>query len=578
MNISHFARSLLLIQVASCCVSASATTLYDLTDLGVINIGGQLSQDLKLDINDNQMVIGWDHQSINGLFYRKSFIWQGGVRSYLNPNIELNHTAFAVNNNGTIVGSEENPGNSIKPVSWQKDASLNWTMSYLPINRVGGIAKDISNGGTVVGHSIDSTDKTFASQWDSITSPQQDILPGVESYAMAIVGNAIIGSRNASTDKLFHSASGEGFLWNGGVVSTLGSIRANSNSSVPTAINSLNTIVGGAHTDDIYSCFRQNCFSAMHGFIWQSTQGMQDLLVENSNSWANDINDAGLVVGSRRIGIDGRAVLWEQNVAFDLNLLLNGVSNWKLENAHAINQNGQIVGIGTVDNQLHGFLLTPTSLTVLAADLELAQIGGSGTQKLRSKSGDSNSVSLRIVNHGPDTATNIRLNGSIDSGVNISGFTIPNGSCSTSSASISCDIDTLEKDGVIDLSIQFSVTQGALYSLTAEIDSDATDTGLSANNKLSTKIKLAPFADTTNTTPVTNGSVDTTSSDGGTSESNTADTQSPNASEQTDTPTEHRSIFGCSLAIGNTFDPSFLLLAGIAFIYLTRKRRSTSIH
>jgi len=52
------------------------------------------------------------------------------------------------------------------------------------------------------------------------------------------------------------------------------------------------------------------------------------------------------------------AFLWENGAMTDLNTLLPAGTGWILTAATAINDNGDIVGIGLLDGQVHGFLLT----------------------------------------------------------------------------------------------------------------------------------------------------------------------------------------------------------------------------
>jgi probable HAF family extracellular repeat protein len=44
---------------------------------------------------------------------------------------------------------------------------------------------------------------------------------------------------------------------------------------------------------------------------------------------------------------------------YDLNTLINPSFGWVLQQAFAINDDGQVTGFGTIDGQTHAFLLTP---------------------------------------------------------------------------------------------------------------------------------------------------------------------------------------------------------------------------
>lgn len=79
-------------------------------------------------------------------------------------------------------------------------------------------------------------------------------------------------------------------------------------------------------------------------------------------SVANDINNAGLVVGIANEMDAERAVLWDETGArHNLSALIaSGPSGWTLLSANAINERGQIVGIGRDPSGIErGFVLTP---------------------------------------------------------------------------------------------------------------------------------------------------------------------------------------------------------------------------
>jgi probable HAF family extracellular repeat protein len=127
-------------------------------------------------------------------------------------------------------------------------------------------------------------------------------------------------------------------------------------------INDAEQVVGNSDT----SIFPYN-----HAFLYErsATPQMQDLGTLGGNTaGAHDINDAGQVVGvSTTSSGSFHAFLHERSATpkmQDLNSLIPPHSGWSLEEARAINQRGQIVGLGERNGHNHAFLLTPRKKTL----------------------------------------------------------------------------------------------------------------------------------------------------------------------------------------------------------------------
>jgi probable HAF family extracellular repeat protein len=121
-------------------------------------------------------------------------------------------------------------------------------------------------------------------------------------------------------------------------------------------INDAGQVVGFASTSE----------GVAHAFLYErsATPQMQDLGTLGGNySEARGINDAGQVVGvSTTSSGSFHAFLHERSATpkmQDLNSLIPPHSGWSLEEARAINQRGQIVGLGERNGHNHAFLLTP---------------------------------------------------------------------------------------------------------------------------------------------------------------------------------------------------------------------------
>ncbi len=130
------------------------------------------------------------------------------------------------------------------------------------------------------------------------------------------------------------------------------------------AINNHNLVVGASGSNSTSGEFS-------HAFLYDySADTLLDLGTLNGGltSSAADINEHNQVVGSSWLvtqltsvydPAQYHAFLWENGAMSDLNTLLPaGSSGWILTTATAINDNGDIVGSGLLNGQVHGFLLT----------------------------------------------------------------------------------------------------------------------------------------------------------------------------------------------------------------------------
>ncbi len=102
-----------------------------------------------------------------------------------------------------------------------------------------------------------------------------------------------------------------------------------------------------------------------HAFLWRDTVGMTDLtasaLGPSTSSTAYSINSFGQVVGYAEYYFGYHfAFLYDSGTVYDLNDLIPPDSGWRvLLRAWAINDAGQIIGDGYINDQVHAFLLTP---------------------------------------------------------------------------------------------------------------------------------------------------------------------------------------------------------------------------
>jgi probable HAF family extracellular repeat protein len=299
-------------------------------------LGGNASE--ARAINNNGLVVG---HSLNKAGARRAFVWDGtmwDLNTIEGPDglsaAEQGWTlgaAYGINNNGQIVGYGTHPTEGKTPDGaytdngtflWQKDASGNVKVTAVSLLTQNYETRGISDDGVVAGsveHIVyeDGTaySHTQASFWKQGVNTNLGFLPGgVESHALSI---------NSSSEVVGFSDSSQGyraFLWSNGSMISLGTLGDPNKSGLASSAlnnNDAGQVVGAAdrNTSDKDSQYRR-------AYVWHSSYGMKDL-----------------------------------------NSLSNVGTSWYLERARDINNNGYIVGHGSVKVknswQARGFLLTP---------------------------------------------------------------------------------------------------------------------------------------------------------------------------------------------------------------------------
>jgi probable HAF family extracellular repeat protein len=229
-------------------------------------------------------------------------LWQGGVMTDLIP-VPQHSSANAVNDAGQVVGNY----NLNRPFLWE-DGVLTDLGGFFGGPSFG-YALDINHAGQVVGSSASGV-----------------ITEGIGQHA---------------------------FLWEDGVMTDLGVLPGMEDSRAH-AINGLGQVVGFSSIFD-----PETTDEVSRSFLYAGGV-MTDLGVPGTYSAAEDINDAGQVVGWMAGGVS-RAYLYEGGVVTDLNTLVPIGSGLTLSVATGINNAGQIVGYAFGGGRYHAFLLTPVA-------------------------------------------------------------------------------------------------------------------------------------------------------------------------------------------------------------------------
>lgn len=339
--------------------TAAQSASYALTDLGVLAVQSAEAR----DVNDASQVVG---NSGN-----KPFLWQNGVMTDLGSLGGTSSVAYAINGAGHIVGQSSTPNNAARHATlWDHGAIID----LLP-----GIAYSRATAINILREIVGETD-TFAFLWRNGNVTNLGHLGGGVTYANDIndagqvVGASYTNQGTPLTGPLAHA-----YVWQNNVMTDLGVLPGLDDSGAA-AINSNGVIVGSSsHTDpDTYEI-------TSGSFIYQNGT-MTALPVPSQESYAGDINDSGVVVGSMRApgGVSNfHAYVYKDGFVTNLNSLIPSGSDLHLAYARAVSNAGEIVGTAFDSRGFyHAFLLTPVPPGTVVLEIGDASVveGNSGTK------------------------------------------------------------------------------------------------------------------------------------------------------------------------------------------------------
>lgn len=345
-------------------IPAKAQHTYTVTDLGSA-AGAQ--QTVPNDINIEGDVAAASFVSLFPVAESVGFVAKDGQLIFVPTLGGQFSVPSAINDLGEVAGSANFAGDTIAhAVTWDR------TLEHVTdLGTLGGATSDalwLNANGEVVGQSVISNGiDSHAFHWLRGTMSDLGTLGGANS--LAFVNNdagLIVGQSDITTvpDPTFGIPQFHGFLWVRGIMNDLGEIFGG-HFNMADGINDRGEIAGGA---DLAGDLTGHAFLLRNG-------SFTDLgtVPGDTNSGAANLNNLGQVVGISGSVVPGfppasvfecpcHATIWENGRPTDLNTVIPPDSGWQLIDAIAINDRGQIVGVGTFGSDLftiHAFLLTP---------------------------------------------------------------------------------------------------------------------------------------------------------------------------------------------------------------------------
>ena len=303
--------------------------------------------------------------------------------------------ASALNDAGQVAGTAHGTGEQAQALAWSGAQSV--ALGALPKHHFS-LAYGINGAGRIAGASYNVPGHGRAFFWDGVSPHRVGSLPGYPYSEARGVNDAdqVAGSATAGTTDRWQAQIARAFLWQSGKMTDLGTLGGPYSTAY--GLNNAGAVVGKADTEtfgqthaflwqsgqmtDLGTLGGLNSLAyrvsetgtvagssetgdgaTRHAFLWQSGQ-MRDLgtLPGTVDSAADDVNASGDAVGSSEPALDSpgkRAFLWHDGRLLNLSALLPLASGWTLTEARALNDKGQIAGVGTFHGHARAFLLTP---------------------------------------------------------------------------------------------------------------------------------------------------------------------------------------------------------------------------
>jgi hypothetical protein len=337
--------------------NAQAAVSYSVTDVGVSD-GVDMSTGLSLNTSGMVVVTTPYFDTVDLRFRMRSFVSSGGIASVLETPAGLDFQVTGIADNGVIGGSVDIDGFNSLPVMWSGGE-----LRYLPLPEsqdadwmAVGHVTGMNRHGDMVGSSYLSSVHTSEVSAEQVALVwRQGELEVLAAPSFHTIRTFDISDSGVVSALAFADGAGTPHLvtWGGdGTFADLGEVPAfaqwNSASESGRMVGVGPYAIGGIDAGPFV--FDQDGVHAL------------PVLPDSVDTWAGDINNAGVIVGDAYIGESEEqiAVIWLGGEILDLNSLIDPASGWTLIDAQAINERGQIAALArNAAGEMRAVLLAP---------------------------------------------------------------------------------------------------------------------------------------------------------------------------------------------------------------------------
>lgn len=328
-------------------MSVRAQTSYSLS---VIPTPGYPSLAVPRAINNSGEIVGTYYENV-APYSTYGFIYSGGVSSDLGTLGGTYTAPEGISDAGTVTGTSYD-GSAFYAFVWD-----NGSMTSLGLGSFGATE--------TYGRAINSAGQVAGNGWVTSIDPDSEVGFRYSGGAFGVLPNlggaypSVAYDINESGDVVGVSDAGDGgpiatahaYVDRDGVITDLGTLGGSG--SVAYAINDVGQITGTSYTDTF----------ANLPFIWENgVMTPLGTLGSTAFNWAWGINNLGDVVGASNLESgDKHGYLFTDGTMIDLNSTLINGDGWVFTEAFDINDNGEIIGVATLDGLSWGVLLSPVS-------------------------------------------------------------------------------------------------------------------------------------------------------------------------------------------------------------------------